>query len=384
MLISGTNSFSLDVSRASFAGSYWPVELAVLLLASVFAGVLWPTVPAHAVEVSDLYSATVILDPDDEDSQATAYRNALVQVLVKVTGSQVVATTTDFEALFPNPARYVLQLRGGAGNELTISFDGEAIESVLRAAGHPVWGSDRPLTLVWLAVDRGGGEREIVSAEAPERTDGAARSIDQNQLLRERIRDVASRRGIPVLLPLLDLVDLNSISFSDIWGGFDEELLQASTRYGVNSVLVGRLRLGGVPMLRWRYYFAGERQDWSDDLEDAIHRLADFQAAQFAFSGSAALETVELRVAGVDSIESYAQVQSYLARQRLVEELTLIQVSGDRLDFRLRVRGGADRLARVIDTDGRMERIDSRFAAEGAAVEYGQLLEYLITPVGKQ
>ena len=355
------------------------ISVGFLWLALALAG-LWPSMQAHAVEVSDLYTAKVILDPDDENSQAKAYRSALLQVLVKVTGSQIPATMTDFDALFPNPSRYVLQLRGGAGNELAISFDGEAIQTTLRNAGHPVWGSDRPLTLIWLAVDRGGGEREIVSAEAPERLDGTARSIDQNQLLRERVRDVAARRGIPVLLPLLDVVDLNSIRFSDIWGGFDDELLEASKRYGVNSVLVGRLRLGGVPAIRWRYYFAGDRQEWSDDLEDAIHRLADIQASQFAYSGSASLEAVALRISGVDSVEAYASVQTYLAKLRQVEGMTLEQVAGDRLEYRLQVRGGADRLARIIETDGRLEPVASRFDYADAPVEYGQVLEYLLKP----
>jgi hypothetical protein len=354
---------------------------AVLLWLTLTLTSFWPGTEAGATEVSDLYTARVTLDPDDENSQARAYRTALLQVLVKVTGSQIPATMTDFDALFPNPSRYVLQLRGGAGNELTISFDGEAIQSTLRNAGHPVWGSDRPLTLIWLAVDRGGGEREIVSAEAAERLDGTARSIDQNQLLRERVRDVAAKRGIPVLLPLLDVIDLNSIRFSDIWGGFDDELLEASKRYGVDSVLVGRLRLGGVPVVRWRYYFAGNRQEWSDDLEDAIHRLADIQAAQFAFSGSASLETVALRISGVDSVESYARVQGYLAKLPQLEGMALEQVVGDRLEYRVQVRGGSARLERVIEGDGRLERIDSRFDSAGAPVEYGQVLDYLLRPI---
>ena len=380
-MLTGKNSLprakNHPAGRQDVLSPIWAVLLSLTLAITS----LWAGETAYAVEVSDLYTAKVVLDPDDENSHAKAYRIALLQVLVKVTGSQIPATMTDFDALFPNPSRYVLQLRGGAGNELTISFDGEAIQSVLRGAGHPVWGSDRPLTLIWLAVDRGGGEREIVSAEAPERLDGTARSIDQNQLLRERVRDVAARRGIPVLLPLLDVIDLNSIRFSDIWGGFDDELLEASKRYGVNSVLVGRLRLCGVPVLRWRYYFAGDRQEWSDDLEDAIHRLADIQAAQFAFAGSASLETVVLRISGVDSVESYARVQNYLAKLRQVEGMLLEQVAGDRLEYRVEVRGGSDRLERVIEADGRLERIDSRFDSAGAPVEYGQVLDYLLKPI---
>jgi hypothetical protein len=51
---------------------------------------------------------------------------------------------------------------------------------------------------------------------------GAARSIDRNRLLRERIQATASRRGVPVAFPLLDTEDLQNVSFTDIWGGFDD------------------------------------------------------------------------------------------------------------------------------------------------------------------
>ena len=38
--------------------------------------------------------------------------------------------------------------------------------------------------------------------------------------------------------PLLDSIDLSSITFSDIWGGFDEQVITASDRYKVDSILI--------------------------------------------------------------------------------------------------------------------------------------------------
>ena len=64
----------------------------------------------------------------------------------------------------------------GEDNTLWVSFDGEAIERTLREAGQTVWGIDRPLTLVWLAVDWGRGEREVIAADDPERSRDQARS----------------------------------------------------------------------------------------------------------------------------------------------------------------------------------------------------------------
>src|SRR5690606_12687559 len=127
------------------------------------------------------------------------------------------------------------------------------------------WGADRPLTLVWIAVDWGQGEREIVASDDLDRAAAEARSIDRNRLLRERIQDVALERGLPIAFPLLDAEELELVSFSDIWGGFNDRLLEASRRYGADSILVGRVRADTAERNRWSYFFGGERRERSEE-----------------------------------------------------------------------------------------------------------------------
>ena len=223
--------------------------------------------PAWAVEVASLYTAQVPLDQEEADPRSLAYEMALVDVLQRVSGSELASDPAMIELLFPDPSIYVVQFRRGEDDTLLVSFDGGAIEEVLRAAGQTVWGSDRPLTLVWLAVDWGQGEREIIGADDPQRRQDQARSIDRNRLLRQRVLDIAERRGLPVVFPLLDTVDLQNISFSDIWGGFDEALVAASQRYDADSILVGRIRATSNQRNRWSYYFGDEEQNWSGEPE---------------------------------------------------------------------------------------------------------------------
>ncbi|MGH8223274.1 MAG: DUF2066 domain-containing protein, partial [Woeseiaceae bacterium] len=223
-------------------GRRWSGLRALLAPAAALAIAALGAQPAPAYEVPDLYTARVPLDPVDPQSRNNAYDAALDQILVRITGSPEAANSPLLEELFPNPSRYVLQYRPGEGNSLVVTLDGAAIESVLRRAGQTVWASDRPLTLLWLAVDWGQGEREIVGADDAARNPGAMRSIDRNRLLRERVLETANRRGLPVAFPLLDTEDLEAVSFSDIWGGFDAPLLRASVLYGANAVLIGRVR----------------------------------------------------------------------------------------------------------------------------------------------
>ena len=309
-----------------------------------------------AVEMTSLYTAEVPLDPDADDPRSAAYRDALAEVLLRVSGSGVSSDPEMFDLLFPNPASYVVQFRPGEDDTLWVRFDGNAVEDVLRRNGQPVWGSERPLTLIWLAVDWGQGEREIIGADDPERGDDEARTIDRNRLLRERVLDVAERRGLPVAFPLLDTEDLARVSFPDIWGGFDELILDASRRYDANSVLIGRIRADSGQRNRWTYHFVDEERAWTGEPELVISLVADMLAAEFAIGGDATLRSVELSVAGVNTVDAYGSVQRILSDLNVVENFAIVSVDGDRILYRVEAHGGAERLARALRLSGLIEQ----------------------------
>lgn len=346
--------------------------LAILITAFV-------ATPLWAVEVTSLYTAQVPFDQEEDDPRARAYESALAYVLLRVAGSELSADKERVELLFPNPASYVVQFSVGAQDTLWVSFDGDAIEKTLRQAGQTVWGGDRPLTLVWLAVDWGRGEREIISADDSQRRRGEARSIDRNRLLRQRILDIAERRGLPIVFPLLDTTDLQKVSFSDLWGGFDDAVLEASRRYEANSILVGRIRPASSQRNRWSYYFGGAEYNWTGEPEYIVSLLGDLLASELAISGSAPLELIELTIAGLDSIDAYGAVQKILSELTVIENFSIAEVHGDQIRYRIEVHGGIDRLSRALRLKGLIEEngFDGEwFPANGSR----QLLEFFYSP----
>ena len=337
--------------RPLIASSGWRSALAAIIL------VLAMT-PVAAVEVPTLFTAEVPYDQEAEDPRGDAYKTALNEILLRVSGSELADDPEAVEALFPNPASFVMQFRPGADETLWVSFDGQAIEQLLRNNGYMFWGAERPLTLVWLAVDWGQGEREIVAADDPERTSYEARSIDRNRMLRERLIEVAEKRGLPLVFPLLDTTDLQSVTFADIWGGFDDAILDASRRYDVNSVLIGRVRPASGQQSRWTYHFSGVQNSMSGPPEAALGQVANLLAAEFAVGGDAPVATVMLGVSGVVSVDAYGAVHGILEDIALIERFMVTEVSGDRVSYRVEIRGGADRLARALRFNGLVEQDD--------------------------
>ena len=336
------------------------------IAAAAFALVLLSPL-ANALEMTSLYSVEVPFDPEDPERK-NAYRTALNQVLIRVTGTTAAAESPQLAELFPNPARYVSQYRSGPDNSVIVSLDGAAIETILRQSGAMVWGSERPLTLMWIAVDWGRGEREIVAADDAQRSPGASRSIDRNRLLRERVQEIAGFRGVPVVFPLLDTEDLQNLSFSDIWGGFDDRLLEASLRYGATSVLVGRIRPQDLQAHRWTWYLNDERQDWSGEAEEVVNLLADSLAFRFALRGDEPLDVFHLTISGIDSVVAYGEVQRLVENLAAVDKLVVELVDGDRITYEVQVQGGIERLQRALAQSRLLEPvemndagIDSRF-----------------------
>ena len=328
-----------------------------LFAALLIAGVVAAGLPvARAVEVPTLYTAEVPYDRTARNARQKAYDRALGVVLLRVSGSLLSGDATTIKQLFPDSSAYVVQFRPGARNTLWVSFDGQAIERTLRDAGQTVWGSDRPLTLVWLAVDRGQGRREIVAADDPDGESRDARSIDRNALLRERILETADRRGLPLVFPLLDTTDIQSVTFSDIWGGFDERIVHASRRYAADSILIGRIRTSGGRRENWSYFFSGDERRWNGSPESVVSQVADLLAGELSVGGNAPLASVALAVSGVVSVDAYGELHRILGNASVIEGYRVTEVAGDRVALRVEVRGGAERLRRALQFTGLVEQ----------------------------
>lgn len=347
---------------------------------------------AVAVEMASLYTVEVPLDPEDPDATANAYRTALNVVLVRVTGTTAAAVSPELTGLFPNPASLVLQYRSGPDNALIVSLDGPAILRQLRQFGATIWDSNRPLTLMLLAVDWGQGDREIVAAEGGARAPGEVRFIDRNRVLRERVESVADLRGLPVIFPALDNEDLQNLAFTDVWGGFDDRLLAAAARYGADSVLVGRIRPDSMLEHRWTWYHLGQRRDWSGDAELAVNMLGDSLASQYALGGDTAIDTIRLTISGISSVVAYGEVQSFIENLRGIDKLAVKSASSDSITYDVTIQGGAERLGRALELSGLLDRVTSTsesferggmsrdndpFATDNELIHESQVLEYL-------
>jgi hypothetical protein len=338
-----------------------PKYLLVLLILAAFSSGAW------AGRIDDLYSAEVSLPGGASSGLPEAFDAALAEVLVKVTGRRGVAADEEVMKRFENASTLVQQYRIDPGGMVWILFDGAAIKRILDRAGQPVWGEERPITLVWMIMDAGQGEREILASGPGDGEIFATpawrrKDASTEALVREILVTTAKQRAVPVMLPLVDSEDVTSISVSEVWGGFVESLVAASARYGSDAILVGRARLPSVEgaRVRWTLLLDEDRVDWESDIAGGPNELADFFAARLATSIDAS-RRIMLRVGGVDSLNDYGRVSGYIGALDVVEGFTVDRVFEDEVIFALTVRGDVNRLRRAIGLRRVLQTVDDEF-----------------------
>jgi uncharacterized protein len=301
-----------------------PALLAVLVVTS-----------ARAVTVPDLYETAQPVD----GSRDAAFVEALRTVLVRVSGQRDAAMRV---GEISDPRKYVQRFGFTADNVLQVGFDSASVDQLLSNAGLPIWGRERPATVVMFGVEDAGAWRWLAS-------DTPARE-------REAIEKIARERGLPLKWPVMDAQERAEAS-ADSPG-----LIQVADRYGADAVLLGRAR-GGV--VQWTLLSKEGAAQASGGLDDGVHLAADSFARVFAASGSS-LGTVIVEVAGISDLNAYAATLNYLEGMTLVRGVALEQVTGEKMRFRLAVRGDAATLRRAIALDHRLVPTD---AADGAAAD---------------
>ncbi len=230
-----------------------------------------------ATEISGLYEASVEVENRTANTVAAGYARALEQVLIRVTGYRRIEPGDAAHELLGSARKFVQQYRFLDDDQLWVRFDEEAVNGELVARGERVWGGERPETLMWLALDNGRGERALLGAEDVG---------DMPDLLRER----AALRGLPLLLPLNDAADMQTLPFSDVWAGFDDKIIEASERYGADAVLIGRAQLqqNREWRVRWTLLMGATQAQALGGLAAGIDLAADRFAELYAVRGSPA------------------------------------------------------------------------------------------------
>lgn len=345
--------------------------------------------PAQAVEVTDLYQASVAINSQTSGDRPSALKKALAAVMVKVGGKKSVLDNAVIKSALKNHQQYLSQYRyqnkpvridSSAQSTrqqqqlfLIASFNEKKINSLFQQANLPLWGSLRPQVLLWL-VEEQGFTRTIMANST-------------NSDLPFMVHDFSARRGLPMMMPLMDLTDASQLTISDIWGRFEQPVRAASARYFAEAIVVMRISNASLIsqeannslktdapeqttkncgllciqpqqtpqsqqdyVLDWslitnqqtfsQQYQGKERQELlQQGLDDITEQIYQY----YALSTTSQHDFV-IEVANVDSLATYAKVFDFLSNLSAVKSVALLSAKGQSRRFQLQLLGSVEAL----------------------------------------
>ena len=292
----------------------------------------------------------VRIDVDDrsEDSIDRAAREALESVLLKRSGDRALLTHPSVSAAL-DTARSNLSLyqfeRVENRTRFVAHIDESLIESLIQAANGTLWAEARPPILLWLVVDDLSGRR--------------FGNTEEEKVVWESLSEAFDQLGIKLRRPLYDLSDSVVVSPETLWRRDFGPIVEASERYGMTHLLVGRL-IGlseGRYIGEWVYRDTNiERavsvQAASTDalIDPGLDMAMEEMRRQYAvaLSDRKATEALRVNVRNVVTLEDYRAVTTAMANIQTLVSVRPVAVTGDVLTLELAGIGDAETLVRLM------------------------------------
>lgn len=346
--------------------------------------------PANAVVVEDLFTVELPVADQTTSLRLESFSQAFKQVIIKVSGSDDPLRSPAFQRPTERSARYVKQFKYinralpddeefDAGRlYLRIDFDQQLIEGLLREHNFPVWGRERPSSLLVISYD----VNETIKLVSDDATPDLVESLDA----------AAVQYAVPVLFPLMDLEDISMVGIGDVVSRQIDTIDSMASRYAPDALVVGQIigRSGEGWRGDWEVRFADQIFKWRHQdsskqgvVDQVIRHLARILALEYALEDHRRVEqSLLLSVSAMDGIDQLNEVQKYLQSLNAVESVRVAMINQDVVTYQLKLRNDASDLQRLIEFGEVLEQEDFPQIAAGAEEQVILNYSYIDRGVG--
>lgn len=316
---------------------------------------------ASATELLQLDESAVKVDNRTTQTKNAALKQALKNVLLKNSGSESAFLVPSIAAAINNPTAFIRQFGYQEVDGqlfLNASFDHRKVIKLLRDEQLPVWGKQRPLTLFWLSQENL-SERAIVNDAS---------------LLESRsyMAELASERGVPVLLPIMDLDDSMLVSVTDIRGMFADQVATASARYNTDYFIMASIdaaadnqvsynmalysTASGDPLFNPLAQRSGMALDTNAAIDEIFITMSEYFVSRYAIADSGESLMTELVFTDITKRKQLVDIEKYLTQLSAVKQVSLTELRGVSAAFSVQLFGTEEDLYRLLKLESKIKQ----------------------------
>ncbi len=314
----------------------------------------------NAATVTDLNKAYVPILAQDAQSQKAALRDALRQVMLKLSGDKRVSQHKDYTQLNNNIMQYVTstQFVSGSNNQMLVMFNQPVLEQWIKRRGLPLWGAQRPDALLWYIED---------TFDSSYRT----MMVDEDDFESVTILKQASfNRGVEFTLPLMDIVDISNVSEIDVWGQFIDLLHTGAQRYNTQYTVAVKVQQLAATDWLLQYFIKSDTllslqqvtgESKASVIEQFVDQYADHQAQRYALDTARFVAnnqlTQQILISGIPDIVAIAEIERYLNSLSIVESVNLSMQSANKSTFDVTLLGQPIQLHQMLIQGNVLQRM---------------------------
>lgn len=308
---------------------------------------------AQAIEINNLYQVRVDVQGQSKSEKDEALKEAMQQVLVKVSGKAATLQNGVIQSQVSSPNQYIKTYSYHKNEDsnsfwLKVDFAKNKIDALLIQQKQSLWGASRPLLLVWL-VDESTQNKRIVNLE--------------NKTIKSYLKRAMDERGLPITWPYSDEIDTKKLNFDNRMLS-NNAILAASERYNTDVVLSGRIQ---KQFSIWRFdgrLSQSERDSLirvTSESRFGLSRkiaaiVAEKLANQYAISIHAVSERERkiVKVVGVKSFKAYHSLIDYLKNKTGINDIMPIRIKDTNLIVELELSASWSKVESSIRLDKKL------------------------------
>jgi len=336
---------------------------------------------AYCGEVADLYQSHFAVSDQSEQQRQLVAPEILRQTILKVVGDRSALDIADLSPILAQTESLIQQYQYRRLNkisddltrpdelEVLLTFDQASLNRLLDENRLPIWGKNRPDILVWMAINDD-QQQAILSDDSP------------HPVIKQALDNAVEMRGLPMLLPAMDLTDQRLVSFSELWSGQADALIQASQRYAAQVILMASVTVTSDKQtsIKWQSLINGELEQWQSRgdinfaIRSGIDELTDRLARRFSqvVTSNTVGRDYELQISNVHDYTDYARVTHYLENLQYVSRVEVKNLAADNITLHVSIEGDLAVFDRTLAI-GRLLRKER-------ALDDGHNMQYRLTP----
>ena len=298
--------------------------------------------------LKDNYEINVQLTGSDKVSIEEGMREALKELMIRVTGSKEVSTSGKLNKLYRNPEQYINQYKLSSSDEVINAkffFEGTRIRNFLSENKLPLWLSSESTVMVYIPCELKSSAHLLDITEE-----------ESCNSLKENLSSLSEKRVVELAYPILDFRDLNYLdSLSSVsYPFFMNKIIK---RYSLDSWVVCFLR-NDFGVILEKAECISSVSNSVNSLDKTFNNLVDRINSKNSLVVNKKVKTnSKLSIEGVVDYLTLEKVTDELRSQIIVIDLNLEGLNRASIDYELSTYGTVEDLENLLDINSNFVRL---------------------------